>query len=283
MEAKLLTAERFVDMRTEISYRYVYSDTEFFRPHYHDYCEVFLVLEGKARHLVGDRVTDLRTRDLVFIRPSDTHDYISRGDEGFSMLNITFTVATLEQLFTYLGDGFSAEELMTAGQPPCVRLTAGEYDAVRSRMTAIGAIPQEDLMGRKTALRMLLFDMFTRYFSGYQSGRSQVPPWLDALCAQMRRDGSFVEGSEKLFAMTDRSREHVCRSMKKYMGVTVSEFINDLRLNYITSMLRSSNHTIAQIVFESGFNNLSWASELFKKRHGMSMGEFRRQKTGINL
>jgi len=282
MEAKLLTAERFVDMRTEISYRYVYSDTEYFRPHYHDYCEVFLILEGQARHLVGDRVTDLHTRDLVFIRPSDTHDYISRGGGGFSMLNITFTVHTLRQLFSYLGEGFGAPGLMEAQQPPCVRLTAGEFDAVQARMTAIGAIPQEDLMGRKTALRMLLFELFTRYFSGYRSGSSQVPPWLDALCAQVRRDGSFVEGSEKLFAMTDRSREHVCRSMKKYMGVTVSEFINDLRLNYISSMLRSSDHTIAQIVFESGFNNLSWASELFKKRHGMSMGEFRKLKMGKN-
>ena len=167
---------------------------------------------------------------------------------------------------------------MQASQPPCIRLTTGEFDGIRTRMTAIGAISQEDLAGRKTALRMLLFDVFTRYFSGYKSGSSQVPLWLDVLCAQVRRDGSFVEGSEKLFAMTDRSREHVCRSMKKYMGVTVSEFINDLRLNYITSMLRSSDHTIAQIVFESGFNNLSWASELFKNRYGMSMGEFRKQK-----
>ena len=282
MEAKLLTAERFVDMRTEISYRYVYSDTEYFRPHYHDYCEVFLILEGHARHLVGDRVTDLHTRDLVFIRPSDTHDYVSCDGKGFSMLNITFTLQTVQQLFSYLAEGFDADGLMNAAQPPCVRLTAGEFDAVCARMTAIGAIAQEEYMGRKTALRMLLFEMFTRYFSGYQSGGSQVPLWLDALCAQMRRDGSFVEGSEKLFAMTDRSREHVCRSMKKYMGVTVSEFINDLRLNYISSMLRSSDHTIAQIVFESGFNNLSWATELFKKRHGMSMGEFRKLKMGKN-
>ena len=236
MDAKLLTAERFVDMRTEISYRYVYSDTEYFRSHYHDYCEVFLVLEGHARHLVGDSVTDLHMRDLVFIRPGDTHDYISRDGEGFSMLNITFTVHTLQQLFSYLGDGYGSQGLMNASQPPCVRLTGGEFDGIRTRMTAIGAIPQEDISGRKTALRMLLFDIFTRYFSGYRSGSSQVPLWLDALCAQVRRDGSFVEGSEKLFAMTDRSREHICRSMKKYMGVTVSEFINDLRLNYISSM-----------------------------------------------
>ena len=35
MEAKLLVADRFIDMNTEISYRYVYSDTEYFVNHYH--------------------------------------------------------------------------------------------------------------------------------------------------------------------------------------------------------------------------------------------------------
>lgn len=277
MEAKLLTAKRFVDMRTEISYRYVYSDTEYFRPHYHDYCEVFLVMGGQAKHLVGDSIMELHPRDLVFIRPSDTHDYSSCGGTGFSMLNLTFTLSTLRQLFEYLGDGFASDELMNAILPPCVRLTVGEFEAFRTRMTSVGAISQEDISGLKTALRMLLFDIFTKYFSGYRGTAAQIPPWLDALCVQMRREGGFVEGSEKLFAMTDRSREHVCRSMKKYMGMTVSEYINELRLNYISSMLRSSNHTIAQIVFESGFNNLSWASELFKAKYGMTMRRYRRQ------
>ena len=46
MEPKLLTAERFVDQRIECMYRYILSDTEYFRPHYHDYFEIFLVLSG---------------------------------------------------------------------------------------------------------------------------------------------------------------------------------------------------------------------------------------------
>ena len=40
-------------------------------------------------------------------------------------------------------------------------------------------------------------------------------------------------------------------------------------------MLINSNHNITDILFESGFNNLSWASELFKKKHGMTMRQFR--------
>lgn len=276
MEAKLLTAERFVDMRTEISYRYVYSETEYFRPHYHDYCEVFLVLEGQARHLVGQSIELLRPRDLVFIRPSDTHDYVSLDGSGFAMLNITFTVDTLRQLFGFLGEGFPAGALLEAPLPPAVHLTAGELEGIHARMAAVGAIAQEDTGALKTALRVLLFELFTRYFSNYTADRRAVPEWLETLCTQVRTTGSFVEGSEKLFALTNRSREHVCRSMKKYMGVTVSEFINELRLRYIASMLRSSNRTVAEIVFASGFNNLSWAATLFKEKYGMTMGKFRK-------
>ena len=278
MEAKLLTAERFVDRRTGISYRYVYSETERFRPHYHDYCEIFLVLSGGARHLVGQEEFPLQPRQLVFVRPSDTHDYISDGG-GYSMLNITFTMETLQGMFAYLGDGFPAAALMNARIPPQVMLSQQAVETFNARMAAVQAIDADDVEARKTALRILLFEVFSRHFSGFVGDGNAVPHWLEIACDQMRRDGSFVDGSEALFALTDRSREHVCRCMKKYMGITVSEFVSQLRLRYIASMLRSSNLSVSQIVFESGFGNLSWAARLFKEKYGMTMGAYRKGDT----
>ena len=79
-----------------------------------------------------------------------------------------------------------------------------------------------------------------------------------------------------MFALTDRSREHVSRCMKKYIGMTVSEYINHLRLNYIANTLLNSNHTITDIVYASGFNNLSWANTQFRTKYHMSMSEYRR-------
>lgn len=275
MEAKLLTASRFVDMKTGCSYRYILSDTEFFRPHYHDYCEIFIVLEGNAKHLVNGTVTPLKTCDMVFIRPSDTHDYVSYDGHPFSMLNITFTEETANAIFSFLGKGFPADALYNTKLPPMVNLNMGEFSAINDRMKAINAIPSDDADLLKTALRTLIFDIFTKYFSDFTRNTATVPLWLDVLCSEMRRCGGFVDGSEKLFSMTDKSREHVCRSMKKYMGVTVSEFINGLRLNYICNMLSNSNHSITEIIYESGFNNLSWAAELFKQKYGMTMREYR--------
>ncbi len=276
MEPKLLTAERFVDQRIGCMYRYVLSETEYFRPHYHDYFEVFLVLSGQATHLINGSKQPLMPRDLVFIRPQDCHDHIRLGKESFSMLNITFTHETAEELFSFLGAGFPSEELLNMPMPPQVQLTNGEFSVLNSRMKAISAIPYTEENVLKTALRVFLFDLFTGYFSDCISRKDVIPGWLEELCFRMRTDGNFIEGSEKLFALTDKSREHVCRSMKKYMGLTVTEFINDLRLNYIANMLRNSNHSITDIVYESGFNNMSWTTALFKKKYGMTMRQYRK-------
>ena len=275
MEAKLLTAERFVDMKTECSYRYILSDTEYFRPHFHDYYEIFILLDGAAKHLVNGTVIPLKKNDMVFIRPSDTHDYVSYDGKTFSMLNITFTLNTVEQIFDYLGAVFPSKMLIEAPLPPIVHLNAGEFAAFNARMAAIGAISSNDIPRRKTALRTLLFDIFTKYYSDFSSDSRTVPLWLDVLCSEIRKNGSFTEGSEKLFSLTDKSREYVCRSMKKYMGVTVTEFINELRLTYICNILLNSNHSITEIIYESGFNNISWAAELFKAKYGMTMREYR--------
>jgi AraC-like DNA-binding protein len=43
-------------------------------------------------------------------------------------------------------------------------------------------------------------------------------------------------------------------------------------------MLRDSNHGITKIIFESGFNNISWAFEQFKKKYGMTMSQYRKKR-----
>lgn len=277
MEPKLLTADRFVDSRMGCSYRYVYSDTEYFRPHYHDYYEIFLLLEGEAVHCVNGARIPLKRGSLVFIRPSDTHDYLLRDGKAFSMLNITFTAETADALLDFLGEGFAPHRLFDPQFPPTVLLPSASFDYVIGQMTAIRAIDGNDPNAIKTAIRILIFRILTRFFAAISEPQeAALPTWLASLCAEMRKNGNFVYGIERLLSLAGKSREHVARSMKRYMGLTPSEFINDLRLNFIANMLKNSNHGIADIVFESGFGNLSWAAEQFHKKYGVAMSVYRK-------
>lgn len=278
MDAKLLTAERFVDMDIECSYRYVLSDTEYFRPHFHDYYELFIMLEGCAWHFVNSTRIRIEKGTIVFIRPKDTHDYLCMNGHQFSMLNITFTQKTAEELFSYLGQGFHSELLLNAELPPSALMDEREFSRFNSRMDSIRAIDPNQRETLKTALRILLMEMFVSHFSTLNDKTDIMPAWLDDFCNQLKKNGNFTNKLENLYSLTDRSREHLSRSMKKYVGMTVSEYVNNLRLQYIVNMLDNSNHSISDIIFDSGFGNISWASELFKKRFGVTMSEYRKRK-----
>jgi len=274
-DCKLLRAERFVDMRTGCSYRYVNSKTEYFRYHTHDYFEVFIMLQGNAVHLINGTETELTARDVVYVRAEDKHNYRHSSDEPFSFLNITFTKETLDELLTYLGEGYDADGLFSARLSPSVHITDEGYTSLVSRMESIRAISPDDPSKIKTALRVLLINIFSDFFMSFEQS-NVIPPWLSEVCESMKHEGNFPYGISHMVALSGKSREHLTRSMRKYIGMSPSEFINDLRLNYIANMLINSNHRILDIIFASGFNTVSHATLLFRKKYGMSMSEFRR-------
>ena len=278
MEAKLLTADRFVDSKTQCSYRYVLSSTEYFRPHYHDYYEIFVMLDGKAKHCVNGCIVPLIKGDMVFIRPRDTHDYICENGKTFSMMNITITANTIDDLFLYLGEAFPSKPLKALALPPTIHLSDKELEWFNMRMDGIISINSENYNKIKTALRVLLFRIFTKFFADFSDDETEMPLWLNELLDSMQQNGNFIIGLDRLMTLTPKTREHTLRSIKKYTGVTATEYINTLRLNYIANMLRNSNHSISDIIFESGFNNISWASTLFRKKFGVSMREYRNKE-----
>lgn len=65
------------------------------------------------------------------------------------------------------------------------------------------------------------------------------------------------------------------RFFKVRTGKSVSEYIIDIRLGYAARMLVDSTHTIAEICYDSGFNNLSNFNRIFKNKKGYTPKEFR--------
>jgi AraC-like DNA-binding protein len=58
-------------------------------------------------------------------------------------------------------------------------------------------------------------------------------------------------------------------------GKTLSDYIIDIRLGYATRLLVDSTHTVSEICYDCGFNNLSNFNRIFKKKKSCSPKEFR--------
>ncbi len=65
------------------------------------------------------------------------------------------------------------------------------------------------------------------------------------------------------------------RFFKLHTGRNLSEYIIEQRLGYASRMLVDTTKSVAEISYQSGFNNLSNFNRIFRKRKGCSPTEFR--------
>lgn len=70
------------------------------------------------------------------------------------------------------------------------------------------------------------------------------------------------------------------RLIKKRTGKTFVDFANEIRLGNASRQLIETDHSIAEICFATGFNNLSNFNRVFKKRQNCTPAQFRQNFTG---
>ena len=61
-----------------------------------------------------------------------------------------------------------------------------------------------------------------------------------------------------------------CRYFKKKTGKTFKDFMNEIRLGNAIGLLLTGDLNMAEVAFESGFNNPSYFNRLFKRRNGIT-------------
>lgn len=276
MEPKMLEARFHTDPATGCLCRYVRSETEYFRPHFHDYFELFLVMSGSVCHIVNGQEQRLSEGELLFIRDADVHDY-KRGDSGsFSFINLAFTAQTLQELRAFLGGGFPAEQLLHAPLPPAVQLTPREKEALSYALIALNG--SSDPARIRFLARALLVRVFSDCFARCRTAAPEAPAWLEAVCEKMKEPQNFLAGTARMRALAGRSREHLTRCMKRCYGVTPSGYVTDLRLGHAADLLLVSNLTVTEICYACGFENLSWFYKCFSEKYGATPTAFRRQR-----
>ena len=79
---------------------------------------------------------------------------------------------------------------------------------------------------------------------------------------------------EQLSAAIGLSRGHVYRKIKHLTGLSVSEFIRNIKLKKAAALLNESGKTVAEIAYETGFSSPSYFSKCFKDLYKISPSEF---------
>ncbi len=73
------------------------------------------------------------------------------------------------------------------------------------------------------------------------------------------------------------------RFIKKRIGNTFIDSLNEIRLGHATRMLIETTHNVAEVAYKCGFNNISNFNRTFKKKKGCTPKEFRGNFSGTRI
>lgn len=273
MKAKLYGNETYVNQEVGYTLRMNYSYSENFELHYHDYFEVFITVSGQTIQLVNGKKQVLPEHSMVLIRSGDVHTYIKEGD--FSFVNLTFSADTMKKLCFYFGD--ISESLLLQKMPPTVVLSTDNFKSTMDKFNALNTIDVNDTQKLKLKMKLILTDVVAHFLEVETNQVAPtVPDWLAKLTNHIKKPENMQLSLTDMTKHSGKTREHISRSFKKYYNMTVSDFMNEQRLNYSANLLLNTNLSIIDICYECGFQNLSWFYRNFKKKYTATPAQFRK-------
>lgn len=89
---------------------------------------------------------------------------------------------------------------------------------------------------------------------------------LDFLDVNLNRKVSIEEIADKFYY----NRYYIMKLFKKELGISISVYINSLRIYHSMFEIKDSNHSLTRIAINNGFYSLEYFSEIFHKIMGIS-------------
>lgn len=84
--------------------------------------------------------------------------------------------------------------------------------------------------------------------------------------------------SKQLSQELGLSRSKFYRELKQIDGLSLSDYIRNVRLEKAEELLTHSEYTAKEVIDMTGFVNLSHFSKIFKLKYGMAPVEYKKKK-----
>ncbi|HLY68996.1 MAG TPA: AraC family transcriptional regulator [Puia sp.] len=249
--------------------------------HYHDEFELNFICNAKgAKRIVGDSIEVIDDLELILIGPNLYHAWFTHQCTSQDITEIT--IQWHRDLFD--------DKLLSRNQLNFVKCLFDRAqrgisfpkDTIQKIVPRIKSLDQKGGFASVLELMSILHELsvstdiktlsdatFINTQFSYNSRR------IEKAFQYMNHnyDRSVTLGEvAKLVNMTDVS---FSRFIKKRTGNTFIDTLNEIRLGHASKMLIDTTHSIAEISFNCGFNNISNFNRIFKKKKGCTPKGFR--------
>jgi len=258
--------------------------------HFHEEFELNLILNAPgAKRIVGDNIEEITDMELVLIGPNLSHVWTTHQCKSEEITEVTIQwhkdlfddkmlrrnqLSFIRKMFerSVRGILFPRETIEKVYKRILDIDQLQGFDSVLELMSIL-----HDLSSSKS-MRILSDGTFNNdQVMNYNSRR--IDKAFEFMNANFYKAITLKDLS-KLVSMTEVS---FSRFIKKRTGNTFIDSLNEIRLGHATRMLIETTHSVSEISYKCGFNNISNFNRLFKKKKHCTPKEFRENFSGTRV
>jgi AraC family cel operon transcriptional repressor len=220
---------------------------------------------------------DLVSGDMVFFRPYDRHIYIRSGNNTAKHRDILFQSEFFNSVMDFLGKDF-AGSYYSKNLPFKINVPLDKLEELENSINNYYLIKHDNAKEKLLSAKFMLIKLFGYFRNNTvleEEKKNEYPTWLNDLLQQMNMSQLYKEGLPSIMSMFNYNKSYMCNIFKKYMGVTMTDYLNDLRLSYAASQIKLTNSSILYISHEAGFSSISYFNKLFKKKYRCTPKKFK--------
>lgn len=255
--------------------------------HDHEFYEIVYLLNGSIEQTVNDKPFPLVAGDVIFLRPEDKHYFLrNETNKQIAHRDLLFKSDFFENVCNFLGEDF-LRAYLGSPMPVKIRLPLEKIAIFEEKVSNYYRLP--NAQDKMLFAKFFLIELLNIYQEGTQNDiiyNEKYPGWLNQLLQKMNMVEYYKDGLPVILSFFNYEKSYMCHTFKKYLNITMTDYLNNLRLNYAANQLHFTSNSILSIAYESGFSSIAYFCRLFKKRFGCSPSVYRKKirssKSGKN-
>lgn len=249
--------------------------------HFHEDYELCLTLNVRGKRILGNLVEDFTEKDLVITTPNVLHCY--KRDDAFLNTRCEVVVVQFPKELPSWGI-FDTDQLrdirnLLCQPAPGLRFSEETAEAVRERLLHLPTV--EGFEGVQLFFDILhelaCADRTQVELIGVQSSDSTFPHSrrINLIVQFVEKNYNRKISLEDIGELVGMSASSVSRFFKKRTRHNFWDYLNGFRIDRAAQMMIETEHTISEISYACGFNNISNFNRVFRERIGTTPSDYR--------
>lgn len=242
--------------------------------HDHSFYEICYVIDGLLPHYVNGQRMDLNAGDVIFLRPQDKHAYIRDNNCLSYHRDIIFKSTFFEEVLNFLHPNL-LEDYHKSDLPFKTNLPVAAIEKFEKRIAEYSSIASSNTSSKLIFAKTILIELLYYYNKPLFQKENDYPLLVNQIIQKLNMRNNLRQGTDYVFSNFNYSKSHICNTFKKYMHISLTEYINQLRLNYAAHLLKTTSSSLFDISQECGFSSLSYFNKLFKQHFNCTPAKYR--------